>query len=103
MQRFQRAILTHGGSGSDPQNPDGPQSASKTGRALMEKSQSVLSAVVRAVMYLEDDPRFNAGGGLQLRADGCKIQQDASCIASNGQIGSTDLNRMAWSYLTETK
>ncbi|MBA3013203.1 MAG: isoaspartyl peptidase/L-asparaginase [Proteobacteria bacterium] len=87
MQEFQRAILTHGGSASDPHNSDGPQAAAKTGMALMENGQSALSAVVRAVRYLEDDPRFNAGLGSQLRADGCTIQQDASCMTSNGQFG----------------
>lgn len=87
MQKFQRAILTHGSSGFDPQNSDGTQSAAKTGMALMEKGQSALSAVVRAVRSLEDDPRFNAGLGSQLRADGCTIQQDASCMTSNGQFG----------------
>ncbi|MBU1344268.1 MAG: isoaspartyl peptidase/L-asparaginase [Proteobacteria bacterium] len=87
MQKFQRAILTHGGSGSDPHHSDGPQSAAKVGMALMENGQPALSAVVRAVRYLEDDPRFNAGLGSQLRADGCTIQQDASCMTSNGQFG----------------
>ncbi len=87
MQTFQRAILTHGGSASDPQNFDGPQSAAKTGMALMKNGQSALSAVVCAVRHLEDDPRFNAGIGSQLRADGCTIQQDASCMTSNGQFG----------------
>ena len=55
--------------------------------ALMKKGQSALSAVVRAVRYLEDDPRFNAGLGSQLRADGCTIQQDASCMTSKGKFG----------------
>ncbi|MBU0971636.1 MAG: isoaspartyl peptidase/L-asparaginase [Proteobacteria bacterium] len=87
MQEFQRAILTHGGSASDPHNSDGPQAAAKTGMALMENGQSALSAVVRAVRSLEDDPRLNAGLGSQLRADGCTIRQDASCMTSNGQFG----------------
>lgn len=87
MQKFQRAILTHGGSASDPHNSDGPEAAAKTGMVLMENGQSALSAVIRAVRYLEDDPRFNAGLGSQLRSDGCTIQQDASCMTSNGHFG----------------
>ena len=87
MHKFKRAILTHGGSGSDPQNSDGPRDAAKAGMELMENGQPALSAVVRAVRYLEDDPRFNAGLGSQLRADGRTIQQDASCMTSNGKFG----------------
>ncbi len=37
--------------------------------------------------FLEDDPRFNAGVGSQLRADGRTIQMDASCMLSTGEFG----------------
>ena len=87
MCKFQRAILTHGGAGSDIQDSDGPQSAAKVGMDLMRNSKSALNAVVHAVRYLEDDPRFNAGLGSQLRADGCTIQLDASCMTSSGAFG----------------
>ncbi len=40
MSIFQRAILTHGGSGSDPQNFDGTQSAAKIG---MERYQQMVT------------------------------------------------------------
>ena len=84
---FQRAVLTHGGAGSDPQNSDGPLSAAKSGMKLMENGKSALTAVVHAVRYLEADPRFNAGCGSKLRADDCTIQLDASCMTSNGEFG----------------
>jgi len=84
---FQRAILTHGGAGSDPQDSDGPKSAAKVGMDLMGNGKSALNAVVHAVRYLEDDPRFNAGIGSQLRADDRTIQLDASCMMSNGKFG----------------
>ncbi len=87
MQQFERAILTHGGSASDPRNSDGPHQAAKEGMELMENGKSALEAVVHAVRYLEDDPRFNAGLGSQLRADGLTIQLDASCMTSNGLFG----------------
>jgi beta-aspartyl-peptidase (threonine type) len=87
MHIFQRAILTHGGAGSDPQDSDGPQSAAKIGMNLMENGKSALDAVVHSVKYLEDDPRFNAGIGSQIRADDRTIQQDASCMMSNGKFG----------------
>lgn len=84
---FQRAILTHGGAGSNLRDSDGPQSAAKAGMDLMGNGKSALNAVIHAVEYLEDDPRFNAGIGSQLRADGRTIQLDASCMMSNGKFG----------------
>lgn len=87
MRIFKRAILTHGGAGSNPQNSDGPLSAAKVGMDLMKNGETPLNAVVRAVRYLEIDPRFNAGCGSKLRADGCTVQMDASCMTSNGKFG----------------
>ena len=87
MPIFERAILTHGGAGSDIQDSDGPQAAAKVGMDLMRNNKSALDAVVQAVRYLEDDPRFNAGLGSQLRIDGCTIQMDASCMTSGGEFG----------------
>jgi len=84
---FQRAILTHGGSASNPKNSDGPMSAAKIGMDLMGMGKSALKAVVHGVRYLEDDPRFNAGFGSQLRVDERTIQMDASCMISNGNFG----------------
>ena len=87
MHIFQSAILTHGGAGSNPQDSDGPQSAAKAGMDLMGNGKSALNAVIQAVGYLEDNPRFNAGIGSQLRADGRTVQLDASCMMSNGKYG----------------
>lgn len=87
MQQFRRAILTHGGAGSDPQDVDGPAAAAKSGMDLLAKGESALNAVVHAVRLLEDDPRFNAGTGSRLRADGLTMQLDASCMTSNGEFG----------------
>ena len=87
MHKFQRAILTHGGAGSNPQDSDGPLSAAKSGMDFMGNGKSALDAVVCSVKYLEDDPRFNAGTGSQLRADGHTIQLDASCMVSDGKFG----------------
>lgn len=87
MQIYQHAILTHGGAQSDPQNSDGTLAAAKQGMTLMKKGNSALDAVVQSVKFLEDDPRFNAGLGSQIRADGRTIQMDASCMMSNGKFG----------------
>ncbi len=54
---------------------------------LMRNGKSALNAVVHAVRYLEDDPRFNAGIGSQVRADGRTVQLDASCMMSDGKFG----------------
>ena len=87
MAVLKRAIITHGGAGSDSKDSDGPGSAAKVGMGLMENGASALDAVVHAVRYLEDDPRFNAGIGSQLRIDGRTVQLDASCMTSTGQFG----------------
>lgn len=87
MHIFKRAILTHGGAASDPQNSDGPLAAAKLGMDLMKNGKLALDAVVHSVKYLEDDPRFNAGVGSQLRVDGRTVQLDASCMTSNGKFG----------------
>lgn len=87
MHIFQRAIITHGGAGSDPKDSEGPASSAKLGMDLMGNGKSALDAVVHAVKYLEDDPRFNAGIGSRIRADGQTIQLDASCMMSNGAFG----------------
>jgi len=84
---YLRAILTHGGAGTDPQHSDGTLAAAELGMASMGNGRSVLDAVVVAVRHLEDDPRFNAGTGASLRADGCTIQMDASCMTSDGAFG----------------
>jgi L-asparaginase / beta-aspartyl-peptidase len=84
---YVRAILTHGGAGSDPKDSDGPLMASKISMKLMLDGQSALDAAVSAVKYLEDDPRFNAGIGSRIRADNRTIQMDASCMLSDGKFG----------------
>ncbi len=84
---MKRAVITHGGAGSESKDSDGPESAAKIGMDFMKNGASALDAVVHAVRCLEDDPRFNAGIGSQLRSDGCTIQLDASCMTSNGQFG----------------
>lgn len=84
---FKHVIITHGGAGSNPQDSDGPMTAAQIGMDLMEDGRPAFDAVIQAVRSLEDDPRFNAGFGSKLRADGKSIQLDASCMMSNGQFG----------------
>ena len=84
---FKRIIMTHGGAGADPQHADGTLAAAKGGMELMVQGQSALHAAVHAVRCLEDDPRFNAGTGSRLRADGTTMQMDAACMTSDGSFG----------------
>lgn len=84
---FERVILTHGGAGVDSKHADGTLAAANVGMELMVNGQSALDASVHAVRCLEDDPRFNAGTGSRLRADGRTVQMDASCMASDGAFG----------------
>ena len=87
MPDFQRAILTHGGAGSDPKDFDGPRSAANRGMDLMANGGTALTAVVDAVKVLEDDPRFNAGSGSKWRIDRRTMQLDASCMTSSNEFG----------------
>lgn len=54
---------------------------------MLADGESALTAAVRAVGYLENDPRFNAGSGSQLRIDGRTIQLDAACMTCDGEFG----------------
>lgn len=79
-------IVCHGGSASSPAHADGPREACEAGFELMLRQQSALEAVVAATQRLEDDARFNAGTGSNLRLDGVTIQMDASCMTSGGRF-----------------
>ena len=84
---FNRAVITHGGAGSDPEESDGPNVAATAGLEFMKKGGSSLDAVTLAVKMLEDDPRFNAGTGSKRRIDGRTVELDASCMTSDHQFG----------------
>lgn len=78
------AVLAHGGAGSfDTKDHDGPENAV---RAAISAGDAVAS-VVAATNVLEDDPRFNAGTGSNLRFDGKTIQMDASIMDHAGRYG----------------
>ncbi len=81
-------VLAHGGAGSyDSKVHDGPESAAKVGLKVLEAGGSPLDAVCAATAHLEDDERFNAGTGSNLRFDGKSIEMDASVMTSNGEFG----------------
>lgn len=82
-------ILAHGGAGSSNRDSDGPERACREAWALLRNPHpdSALRAVIAAAVVLEDDPRFNAGTGSNMRLDG-RIQMDAIVATSDGRVGS---------------
>lgn len=80
-------ILVHGGAGGD--SPDlraGCVLAARRGRRALEAGAGALDAAVSAVVVLEDDSRFNAGAGSNLRLDGT-IETDAALMDDAGRFG----------------
>jgi L-asparaginase/beta-aspartyl-peptidase (threonine type) len=88
------SIITHGGAGASASFKDGTERAAQQGLAAMK--DGALAAVLAAVCALEDDPRFNAGTGSNLRLDGETCELDAAVMTSDGRSG-------AVACLTETR
>ena len=81
------AIVVHGGAGNRRDNHDGCVRAAEAGMAALRTGRDALAAAVSAVVVLEDDPRFNAGLGSILRADGATIEMDAAVMDASGRLG----------------
>ncbi|APR77883.1 Isoaspartyl aminopeptidase [Minicystis rosea] len=81
------AILTHGGAASPHHFSDGCIAAAERARAVLDEGGDALAAALAATVALEDDPRFNAGTGSNLRLDGRTIEMDASAMSSDGRFG----------------
>jgi isoaspartyl peptidase/L-asparaginase-like protein (Ntn-hydrolase superfamily) len=81
------AILTHGGAASPQHFSDGCAAAAAAALAVLEKGGDALAAALAATAMLEDDPRFNAGTGANLRLDGQTIEMDAAVMTSDGRFG----------------
>ncbi len=79
-------VVCHAGSASNPSHFDGPRDACFAGLETLASQACALDAVVGATQALEDDERFNAGTGSNLRLDGVTIQMDASCMTSAGDF-----------------
>jgi isoaspartyl peptidase/L-asparaginase-like protein (Ntn-hydrolase superfamily) len=80
-------VCTHGGAGAAPALIDGPQRAAERGLEALRNGADALEAVIAATVDLEDDPRFNAGTGSNLRLDGETIEMDAAVMTSDGLSG----------------
>ncbi|MEO5727330.1 MAG: isoaspartyl peptidase/L-asparaginase [Byssovorax sp.] len=80
-------ILTHGGAASPRNLSDGCADAAAVARAVLDRGGDAFTAALAATAVLEDDPRFNAGTGSNLRLDGQLVQMDAAVMASDGRFG----------------
>ena len=63
------------------------QAAAQRARTVLDEGGDAFAAALAATVVLEDDPRFNAGTGSNLRLDGKLVQMDAAVIASDGRFG----------------
>ncbi|MDI6708309.1 MAG: isoaspartyl peptidase/L-asparaginase [Candidatus Thermoplasmatota archaeon] len=80
-------IISHGGAGSPIEFKDCTEKAAQKGFKVLGRADNALKAVIEAVIVLEDDFRFNAGTGSNLRLDGKTIEMDAAVMLSNGACG----------------
>lgn len=81
-------IVIHGGAGASYESMhdslqheyrDDLQKALALGKSILGNGGSSLDAVEQVVRFLEDSPRFNAGKGAVLNADG-RVEMDASIM-----------------------
>lgn len=81
------AILVHGGAASPRDYADGCEVAAARAREVLERGGDALAAALAATVVLEDDPRFNAGTGSNVRLDGGLVEMDAAATASDARFG----------------
>jgi isoaspartyl peptidase/L-asparaginase-like protein (Ntn-hydrolase superfamily) len=87
-ERLGPLIVAHGGQGSPADRSDGPAAAVERGFELLgNEDADPLAAAIAAIELLEDDPRFNAGTGANLRLDGRTIEADAAVMDDRGRFG----------------
>lgn len=98
------AILTHGGAASPNTYSDGCQAAALAAEMVLNAGGDAFAAALAATVVLEDDPRFNAGTGSNLRLDGRIIEMDASIMTSDGRFGAvTGIQRVKNPILVAAK
>ncbi|MBP1772974.1 MAG: peptidase asparaginase 2, partial [Holophagaceae bacterium] len=82
------AAVVHGGAGSPRARMDGTDKAAAKALAALKAGGTALEGALAGVVVLEDDPRFNAGTGANIRLDGKTIQMDAACMdGATGAFG----------------
>ncbi|MFO0582694.1 MAG: isoaspartyl peptidase/L-asparaginase [Anaeromyxobacter sp.] len=74
------AVVVHGGVGSARVRMDATGPAAARGLALLRDGRPALEGAIASVVALEDDCRFNAGTGANIRMDGKTVQMDAAVM-----------------------
>jgi isoaspartyl peptidase/L-asparaginase-like protein (Ntn-hydrolase superfamily) len=87
-------IAAHAGVGSPNAYSDGTQKAVREAFGALKKTRYPLKAAIAGIVVLENDPRFNAGTGANLRMDGQTIEMDAAVMDSDGNCGAVACIRM---------
>lgn len=78
-------LISHGGVGSPASYSDGCEAACRIGADVLGRGD-VLEAVIGAAVFLEDEPRYNAGTGAIMRLDG-SCEMDAAVMTGDGRYG----------------
>lgn len=84
MGNIEPVVIIHGGAWAIPDkyseaSRNGVKSAAMKAYEILKCGGSALDAVEASIVYLEDDPTFDAGKGSCLNAEG-KIEMDASIM-----------------------
>ena len=80
-------VLAHGGQGSPANRAAAVAKATEAAWAKLSGGASATEAAVVGVMVMEDDPRFNAGTGANVRLDGTTVECDAAIMDDAGNFG----------------
>lgn len=78
--------VTHAGVGSPMSDADGAERAARAALDALRGGAPALDAAIAGTVVLEDDPRYNAGTGANIRLDGKTIQLDASLMTDDGRF-----------------
>lgn len=81
------AVLTHGGAATPRDQNQGCVAAAERARDILVRGGTADAAALEATVLLEDEPRYNAGTGSNLRLDGKTVQMDAAIASSDGRFG----------------
>jgi beta-aspartyl-peptidase (threonine type) len=79
-------VVTHAGVGSPMEQADGAVRAAQQAGERLLAGDDALAAAIAGTVVLEDDPRYNAGTGANIRLDGKTIQLDAALMTGDGRF-----------------
>lgn len=79
-------LVVHGGAGAEPDEPAARQAVLDDAASVGARAGAPLDAVVAAMAVLEDSPRFNAGVGGSVQADGV-VRTDAGVMTDGREVG----------------